>query len=150
MNNITIKKLTQSFYFNNSHLKEALDIGTGNIKPRGYGIILVETMGLTFGVPLRSNMIPKYGFVVKKEANKYRGLDYRKAVLITDETDIGGTFNIPNEDFNKIIEKQNFIIKKFTKYVKRYVALHKQGKKPLNLDIYMYSTLQNYHKELGL
>ncbi|NLA14160.1 MAG: hypothetical protein GX867_07915, partial [Tissierellia bacterium] len=78
--------------------------------------------------------------------------DYSKAIIITEErfVDTSRIFILENKsDYVKINKDEHHIIKTFEKYVSRY----KQGIKKNDSRIlakYRYSTLQNYHAELGL
>lgn len=144
-----IKKLEDAFYSENSHLVEVMD-KQGNAwtsdKTRGYGIVVVEIVGLRFGIPLRSNANHKqcYNF----SGNK--ALDYSKAVLLMKDEYISDVpFKIPDEEFLIIQKKSFFITKQFTKYVERYIEAVKQGDDN-KLKTYRFSTLQNYHAELKL
>ncbi|ABS45736.1 MULTISPECIES: type III toxin-antitoxin system TenpIN family toxin [Yersinia pseudotuberculosis complex] len=144
-----IKKLEDAFYIENKHLVEVLD-KRGNAwtsdKTRGYGIVLVEIVGLRFGIPLRSNANHKqcYNF----SGNK--ALDYSKAVLLMKDEYISDVpFKIPDEEFIIIQKKSFFITTQFTKYVVRYIEAVKQHDKN-KLKSYCFSTLQNYHVELKI
>lgn len=62
----------QSFYTNNTHLIEALDNFNGNWgseKVRGYGVIVIDLKGLTFAIPLRSNIKHKAAYITVKSFN---------------------------------------------------------------------------------
>ena len=96
-NKLPLKKLTENFYLENSGLLEVLDkdLGQGwksSSKVRGYGIILISINSLTFGIPLRSNIKHKQAFFTtpKTDNDQYgrKGLDYSKAVLITDNNHV--------------------------------------------------------------
>ncbi|WP_419236757.1 type III toxin-antitoxin system TenpIN family toxin (plasmid) [Serratia fonticola] len=144
-----IRKLNEIFYNENKHLVEVLDKSgtswTGD-KTRGYGVVLVDIVGLRFGIPLRSGA---------KHSQCYKffndnSLDYSKAVLLTKDEYVSEVpFMIPNEQFISIKSKAYFITQKFNKYVERYInAIKKDDKNALR--VYAYSTLQNYHTELGI
>ncbi|WP_151753895.1 type III toxin-antitoxin system TenpIN family toxin [Acinetobacter soli] len=144
-----IQKLNDSFFSENSHLVEVLDKRNGvwdGHKERGYGILVISINNLRFGIPLRSYMKHRFGFHTVES----KGLDYSKAVLLSkDEYICNLPFMIPNDEFVKIKDKSRFIEKKFTDYVQGYIdaiiANDSNKLKP-----YAFSTLKNYHKELGL
>jgi len=143
-----ISKLHPDFYSNNKHLTETLD-GTGarGEKNRGYGIVVIEVNnGMLFGIPLRSNLNHKHGF--KTFGGK--GLDYSKAVLIENTALVGQPFKIPNNEYIKIKDREHFITSRFQKYVERYIVLVNKGDKNALQQSYRYTTLVNYHDELGL
>ena len=136
-----LAKLEQVFFVQNSHLVEVL-----HKEKRGYGIVVVSFAGgLTFGIPLRSHIKHSACFRTVGEA----GLDYSKAVIITDKSHIGGAFKIPPNEYVKIADREIFITQRFEKYVGKYIiAVRKVDKNVLRE--YQYSTLQNYHTELKI
>lgn len=156
MAKIKLHQLTQDFYDEHSHLQEVEDKkrdGTFSNKGRGYGILMVKVKGYKFAIPLRSKMKHKENFTTKiyKEngQNLRKGLDYSKAVIITDERFVSLTsFKIEQDEFLKIVKAENHIIQAFEKYVDRYVKAYNAGDSNI-LKRYRYSTLKNYHTELG-
>ena len=83
-----LKKLDQSFYDENTHLKEVLDLKDGvwiEGKTRRYGIVLIELNELTFGVPVRSYIRHKASYITERCSQPDilgKGLDYSKALLL--------------------------------------------------------------------
>jgi len=146
---LKIAKLEDAFFQQNSDLKEALhtspqgDRAQG--KERGYGVVVVRLQdGITFGIPLRSNMSHKNGFPTAGT----KGLDYSKAVIIKNEQHIKNEpFVIPSSEFTKISDRELFIRERFEKYIKKYIKAVKSGDKNI-LREYKFSTLVNYHDEL--
>lgn len=158
---IEFYRLSNDFYNENTHLVEIMDKekdGSFKNKERGYGVFLVDIDGLKFALPLRSKMHIKHkdNFTTRIYKDKGKdvrhGLDYSKAIIITEErfVDTSRIFFLENKsDYVKINKDEHHIIKTFEKYVSRY----KQGIKKNDSRIlakYGYSTLQNYHAELGL
>ncbi|MDQ7731047.1 type III toxin-antitoxin system TenpIN family toxin [Halomonas sp. SpR8] len=144
-----IQKLEAEFFEENSHLVEVLDKRNGvwdGEKERGYGILLISYNSLRFGIPLRSHIKHKFCFFTDGS----KGLDYTKAVLLVKDDYISQTpFMIPSDEYVKIKDRTHHIGDKFSKYVNKYVD--GVGKNDRNvLRDYRFSTLQNYHKELGL
>lgn len=147
-----IQKLEDCFFQENSHLVEVLDKDKSGVwissavKQRGYGVVLIELKGLRFGIPLRSHMNHNFGFKTKEG----KGLDYSKAVLLSkDEYISEQPFLIPSDEFVQISDRVRFITQQFEKYVGKYI----EGVTRADTNIlrpYRFSTLQNYHKELGL
>lgn len=79
-------------------------------------------------------------------------MDYSKAILITDPAYVSADiFLLKNKKAAKnLLSKEAHITKQFSKYVERYVkAVSKNDKNILRRD-YRFSTLINYHNELGL
>lgn len=148
---IKIVKLQEAFFKQNGDLVEALHQGSGGdidaAKTRGYGVVTVRIEeGLLFGIPLRSHISHKNAFIT----NGTKGLDYTKAVLISDETHVSqDPFNIPQDEYVKIADRELFIRERFEKFIKRYIKAAKSGDKNI-LGEYRYSTLQNYHAELKI
>jgi protein AbiQ len=109
-----LKKLTPSFYSNNTHLIQALDLKNGvwiRGKERGYGIVVIEINNLMFGIPLRSNIKHKAAYLTKRrnhgETNK--GLDFSKAVLLEYRFYVSDfDFKIPPNEHSKLIGKEVF------------------------------------------
>ena len=146
-----LKKLENVFYVENTHLVEVLDKVNGvwdNHKSRGYGIVVIDLNGLRFGIPLRSVIKHSDSFFTTAARNK--GLDYRKSVLLVKDEYISvNPFKIPTDEHTRILEKKYSITQAFSKYVKHYVKGITNADANI-LKSYAYSTLQNYHKELGL
>ena len=149
---IAIRTLTPDFHASNAVLTEGLAD-----KGRGYGIVAININGLTFGVPLRTNLNHQYGVVldtiVKDGKTCRRGLDFTKALLITDPTNhIGGTFQVSQAQLAKLRSHHHHIQTKFEKYINRYVKAVKDGKENTlrGFGPYQYSTLVNYHAYLGI
>lgn len=138
-----IKKLTPRFYQENQHLKEVLD------KNRGYGLTIVSFNGLRFGIPIRTNIHKGNNYCFRTIENG--GLDYQKAVLLIDDEYISPvTFMVKQEEYEKINEHEHFINIHFEKYVKLYIKAHiKNDQRVINRE-FKYSTLMNYHAQLGL
>lgn len=143
-----ISKLLPVFYNNNNHLSETLDgNGTPGEKNRGYGIVVIEiNNGMCFGIPLRSHLRHRHGFKTIGD----KGLDYSKAVLIENAALIGQTFKIPHDEYVKIKDREHFITSRFQKYVERYIVLANRGDNNALQQSYRYTTLVNYHAELGI
>lgn len=144
-----IKKLTETFYAENSHLIELLDknIAVDEDKVRGYGIALVRARDLRFGIPFRSRISHNNCF----KTSQQKGLDFSKSVLLDQERYISpDPFKIPTQEFLVVREKAVFIERQFNKYVGRYVTACVEGKHSLISREYKYTTLQNYHLELGI
>lgn len=144
-----IQKLAPKFFEENKGLVEVLDKARGEWtggKERGYGIVMVSLNNLTFGIPLRSHINHSFCY----RTGEMKGLDYTKAVLIKDETYISDKpFKIPSEEYVKIADREIHISRQFEKYVLRYVKGHESHDQNI-IGKYRYSTLQNYHQELGI
>lgn len=145
-----LKKLEQLFYDENAHLVEVLDKGAdgkwAEYKTRGYGIAICEYKGLTFGIPLRSHIKHDYSYKTADD----KGLDFMKAVLLSKASYIStDPFKIPVAEHKKIQQKSHFILNRFENYVQKYIKAVTSGDKNKLRD-FRFSTLQNYHVELGI
>lgn len=145
-----ILKLEQKFFQENTHLVEVLDKDARGVwdgeKKRGYGIALISHNSLRFGIPLRTHISHKHCYRTTFD----KGLDYTKAVLlIRDDYISDRPFMIDDGEYVKIKAHAHHISSQFGKYVDRYVL--GVGRSDENiLRGYRFSTLQNYHAELGL
>lgn len=153
-----LKKLDSSFYEENNHLIQALDNHSGNWeagKTRGYGVVVINFKEMTFAIPLRSNIKHDAAYITVRSSEagiKGKGLDYSKAVLISQESYISHEhFKIPATEHKKLLDKEHFVTAKFEKYVERYrKAVTVSDKNILNSKEYRHTTLQNYHVELEI
>ena len=145
---IQLRTLTDQFYVDNTGLKEALD-GSNDGKVRGYGIVVIDLDGLVFGIPLRSHLNHKFGFVSERSEGIKKGLDYTKALLIQKDEYVSRAYKIPASEFIHINDNKDKIQEDFNKFVSRYIEAHNKNDANI-LRNYRYSTLKNYHKELGL
>jgi protein AbiQ len=152
-----LKKLTQSFYDNNSHLQQALDNENGawiEGKTRGYGIVVVSIKNFNFAIPLRSNIKHSAAYLTHRSSRpeiKGGGLDYSKALLINDPSWISDqSFKIDKAQLSKLRNKEFHITQKFLKYVEKYFhAVIRNDHRVLSSDEYRFSTLVNYHEYFG-
>lgn len=149
-----IKKLSPEFYAENEHLLEVLDKNRHTNeweqhKQRGYGLAIISINNLRFGIPIRTTIhrANKHCFKTIGES----GLDYTKAVLLEKDTYISNqTFKVKTEEFTKIKEHEHFIQQRFEKYVNAYIAAHQKNDTRVIKREFRFSTLVNYHAQLGL
>lgn len=143
-----IIKLDPAFFAENNHLVEVMD-RSGDMWPskvRGYGVVMININNLTFGIPLRSNTKHSNCFKFKND----QALDYTKAILIEKDNYIGDVFLIPGDDYKAIKEKTNHIQLAFNKYVEKYIENVRKGNSSALNRAYRFSTLRNYHEQLGI
>lgn len=110
---MNLKKLNKSFYDDNSHLQEALDNFNGSWaqgKVRGYGVVVINFNGLTFAIPLRSNIRHSAAYITVRSHStgvKGKGLDFSKALLITQTSYISHLpFKISSDEHKKLQDKE--------------------------------------------
>lgn len=148
---IKIRTLNPAFHQQFPNLKEIL-----HDKNRGYGIVTITINNLTFGIPVRTNLKHYHSIVldtvIRRGVTFKRGLDFTKAVIITDSsTQLGTTFHLDDNQLQKLHKDAYKIKTKFNKYVNRYVdAVKNNTVNTLQGSAYKYSTLVNYHNELGV
>lgn len=157
-----LNKLDNSFYTDNTDLTHALDfdIKTNSWlegKIRGHGVVTIDVRGLTFAIPVRSNIKHHASYILEVNRTdkhvKGMGLDYSKALLIRDTKHVSTqNFVLKSKDAGKkLIGKEEHITKQFEHYVTKYLKSYQKGdKNVLGSAEYRYSTLQHYHRELGL
>lgn len=157
---IQLRRLSEAFYQENNHLHEVMDknktTGEFEDKGRGYGVILVPIRGLEFAIPIRSNLPHNFGFVSYREhkpdgsINK-SGLDYTKAVVITTKRYVDSRpFKLKTgAEYWNVVYNEEQIILEFEAYVEKYVQAITHNDRHI-LKEYRWSTLKNYHHELGL
>jgi protein AbiQ len=168
---VLLKKLSPLFYEDNQTLIQALDFDMllgqwmqGTVpgmpaKVRGHGIVQISLGGLTFAIPVHSNIKHRACLIlhrIKNPANpqsKGMGLDYAKAMLIRDQAHISNVvFGLkPRAAFQQLKDKEAEILEQFTAYVDKYIhAKNTNDENILNSIEYRHTTLVNYHAELGL
>ena len=72
-------RLSATFYKQFGHNEEILSKAD-----RPYYVLLLELDSLTYAIPLRSHITHPYCFIADNSFGKNNGLDYSKAVVITD------------------------------------------------------------------
>ena len=136
--------LSEEFYkkYNEAEYPEILH------KPsRPYVMLMVEIDNYTFAIPIRSHLRHKFGFITNKETNA--GLDYTKSVIILKPE------YVSNKQLIKITKEEMVVISSYKKYIiedfKRFLRTYKRKiKNNLSETLLKYSSLQYFHKELGL
>lgn len=112
---------------------------------------LINCLGMTFAVPLRSNIQHEYVLFTNKE--KTKGVDLSKAVVINDYEKFVDTITkvyISDDEYKVLLGKENFLSKKLETYIKKYKKALKNPDIPKNSILLKYSTLQYFHKELNI
>lgn len=142
-------KLSPSFLANIHLLREA-----EQKESRPYSMITIDINHLKYAIPLRSNIKHDYCYKTIEEDSKKKGLDFSKA-LIVDVGDIGDETLINEVEYTILKENYDHIRTQFSQYVKKYVYLMKKKTSGGTLNraeelTLRYSTLQNYHSQLGL
>lgn len=141
---MNIRKLTDTAHNKFSKLPEVLQK-----EGRGYGLIEVEYKGFIFAIPVRSNLNHQHGFKTILRKNQWCGLDYSKALIASKSDFNDKIFQLrDNTEYKKIKANKDKISKQFAKYVVKYIKTVNSGGNILtNCG---YTTLINFHKELGI
>ena len=154
-NDYQILKLTDAFY--NAYPKQLYPEILEKRK-RAYNCILFQThYDYYICVPYRTEITHKYAYHFKKSlrSKMYRsGLDYTKIIIIQDGTYIDTKDALLDKDeYNETMINIEKIKRESLIFVEDYV-MHIQGVKLLQpqefVRRYNYSTLQYFHKELGI
>lgn len=136
------KHLTELFYETYKEFKEIL------LKDkRQYCIAIFEVDGIKFAIPFRTNINHKHCYIFK---NSPRGLDFTKAVVITDDNFIGNNAIIDSEEYSEFINKQVVIANRFEKFINDYKKWTSNPGYYRAEKIILFSALQYFHNELGL
>lgn len=133
--------LTSDFYTKYSNCSEI-----EQKQNRPYSMLLTEIDGVTWAIPLRSNI--SHNHVVWSDKSNKCGLDLSKAVVIDNYKYIDTTTTAwirPNE-FNVLKTKGNLVNRKMASYIKKYVKAYKRQDVDRNKKLCKYSTLQYFHK----
>ena len=134
--------LKKKFYEKYSNCKEIL-----KKENRPYTICIIEINKLTFAIPIRHNINHKYS--IKTFNNK--GLDFTKAVIIIDKAFISEkNVYIEQEEYEELSTKKSLIKPKLKKFIKTYKKAIKNPDDLKNKILCEFSSLQYFHKELGI
>lgn len=135
--------LTEEFY--NTFPESAFpEIERKPLRP--YIQLHVVINDVQFAIPLRSNI--RHGNVLWTDKENNCGVDFSKAVVITDEKFID-TSNQPvirPKEFNNLRGKNYIITKKMIKYISDYKKAKAKIDIPHNKQFCAYSTLQYFEQ----
>ena len=140
-----------SYFTDHFYLQEVLKKNS-----RLYLGLILEVNDNKCFIPLRSqiNIQPKLrkaGFHLPTENRPYAGLDYRKLLIINDESyvEVQKKVKIPNVQKEKIYNSIDLICLAVNRYINTYIkeTLRERSEGHIH---YKYSTLKNFHSELNL
>ena len=142
-----LKFLTKQFYIDYQAFSEM-----EKKQYRPYIMVVVEIDNrLTVAIPFRSNI--SHNHVVWTDKANKRGIDLSKAVVITDKAkyiDATTSPQMRRSEFKAIKGKDAFIAQRMKTYIRRYKKAYKNRKEYYNNILCKYSTMQYFHKEIGL
>ena len=132
--------LSKAFYQKYSNCTEIL------IKEnRPYACLRVNVQGKDFAIPFRHNIQHKYAFHTVGNC----GLDYTKAVPITDDAHIDdATPRIDSAEYQAVKGKEHIIEKEMARYIELYKKAKLQANTPFYQNIIKYSALQYFESDL--
>jgi protein AbiQ len=141
-------RLTPLFYAQYGQYEEIL-----NKESRPYYVLLLEVDALTYAIPLRSHITHPYCHIAGNAIKS--GLDYSKAVIITDRTRYvdPAPVTIRQNEFDVLKQRGFLITKQFTSYVSLYkkeIRRRLQNPALPESGLCRYSSLKYFHKELEL
>ncbi len=142
-------RLTPAFYMDyGNQFPEILQKQT-----RPYYIVLLQVMGNTFAIPLRSHL-PSHTFCFIANGCD-SGLDFTKAVVITDTKRYidQNTVTIRQNEFDVLKKNEYEITQRFESFLKKYKKQMQRVVKNPSIPLQpwcLFSPLQYFHRELGL
>lgn len=115
-------------------------------KTRPYIQLYMEINGIKFAIPLRSDIHHPHVFWTDKK--NHCGVDFSKAVVITDEKYIDTTTepHLRQNEFDALRGKDFKIKQKMQKYIQKYKQAKQESDKPIHRTLLKYSTLQYFEK----
>jgi protein AbiQ len=138
--------LTQQFY---KDYKNCLEIEQKQNRP--YIMALATINNVDFAIPLRSNI--KHANVLWTDKSNNCGLDFSKAVIIMNKPqyiDNSTTPTIRQNEFNSLKGKDHIVKIKMESYLNKYIKAYNNQRILRNKMFCSFSTLQYFHKELGI
>lgn len=117
---------------------------------RPYIQLHVEIDGIQYAIPLRSGI--KHPHVLWTDKKNQCGVDFSKAVVITDEKyiDCSRDPHIRQDEFDALRGKDYKIKMKMKKYIEDYKKAKSDFSNPRNEQLVKFSTLQYFESELGI
>jgi len=140
------KHLTKLFYDTYAGCCEVLQK-----EQRQYCIALFTVDGITFAIPFRTNINHKHCYIFKNSPRSGNsGLDFTKAVVITDPKYIGNDTFIDSKEYSEFVKKQSVIANRFKNFINDYKKWTTNPSHYRAEKIIAFSSLQYFHKELGI
>jgi len=149
--------ITRSYFVNANAAGFIEMLDPGNVvkqSTRFYLVTGVQYGDNVFCVPLRKNLcmkIGKIGYVVPSRSCALSGFDFRKVLIVNNARFLHepAQVNISAAQMRRIFEERERIDAAFERYLGGYLKAVKKGRAMID-KLYKYSTLYNFHKELGL
>jgi protein AbiQ len=142
--------LSAAFYVKFGQYEEIL-----SKESRPYYVLLLVLDGLTYAIPLRSHITHSYCFIADNSAGQNKGLDYSKAVVISNVAEYidPAPVTIRQHEFNVYKQREYLIKKQFSSYVSSYKKEVRRRQKNTTIPVSAlcrFSSLKYFHQELNL
>lgn len=159
MNYPIIVSLDQRYFDKEKHLflkgSPVFESLTKDDRPYVEGTLVADEMN-TYFVPFRSHVDPNFAkkhseavVTLRTKLKPDAGLDIRKMLVVGNDTELKvRRRGIDKEQYNILLRKQDELWNKVEKYVSEYQREVRAGER-LRPE-YRYTSLRNFHKELGL
>ena len=105
---VELRKLSKEFYKAHPH-SEYPELETKENRP--YVVLLVNINDIKFAIPLRTNIRHSYCYKFKtsdRETESSTGIDFSKAVVISNECYLGEETDINDKEYLELQEKATF------------------------------------------
>ena len=115
--------------------------------------MVVEIGGNRFALPFRTNIRHGYCYKFKssgRESEASTGIDFTKAVVITDAKYVGEEVAIDHKEYVELMNKFYLVLSKFKRYLSGYAKCCREGGGERAMRKYRYTTLKYFKNELGL
>lgn len=140
------KRLTTLFFSTYANYPEILQKSG-----RQYCIALLLVDGIKFAIPFRTNIGHNHCYLFSNSPRgESSGLDFTKAVIITDDVYIGQDAIIESAEYSEFINKRAVIANRFENFINDYKQWVKDPAYHHAQDVIAFSSLQYFHKELGI
>ena len=146
-NAFTLNKLSADFYKDFS--KDAYpEIERKPSRP--YVVMIIKIEGTRFALPLRTNIRHNCCYKFKNTGRNTRastGINFTKAVVISDEKYIGEAVTIDNEEFAELKRKFYFLISQFKRYLSDFIRYREEGGDEFAARRFRFTTLRYFENE---
>lgn len=106
-------------------------------------MFLIKVESIYFAIPFRSKINHRHAFLTSPKERK--GIDYSKAIVISDPKYIIKTFIMNRKEHNAISRNKRMIFNEFRKYIQNYKGMLFRNR---DMSGYEFSTLQYFKEEI--
>mgnify|MGYP003302618752 CR=1 FL=1 len=116
-------------------------------RSRPYVCLLIKIDEVTFAIPFRHHIAHEHAFFTYDDC----GIDYTKAIVLSDPSFVSDSVpQIEQKEFNALKGKDHLIVNGMRKYLGLYKKAVQHSDNPHYSKILRFSSLQYFHKELGI